>query len=386
MHDINDKLPSISIASVGDISFRGSYESAPNSNVFKHFKPVFEQADFVLANLESPLVSDTTNAVPGKCTLSGITQWAEILKSSGISLVTLANNHMMDYGVSGLSSTIQALNDEGILHVGAGMDAKSAYAPVVKEFSGIKMAFLGRCSVEVSTPCYANTNQPGVALLDEDELIQSIRLLKENVDHVVVMLHWGIEDYLYPTPQQRQIAKNLASAGATIILGHHPHVLQGEEHINGSLISYSSGNFLFDDFEWSIQTNHGEHNIKYRLKNRNREGMLLEINTSDDGQLRTKRTFSRINNNCIIDVDNTLLRQKQYKSLCSLLHYPLYNFLWKIYSIKQEWNLRLRKELSPSRILRNIHKIRPRHFHDLYLKFRRSARLSAGKSTNPYED
>jgi hypothetical protein len=386
MQDINDKLQNLSMASVGDISFRGRYESNPNIEVFKYFKSLFEQSDFVVANLESPLISDPTNAVPGKCTLSGSTQWAKILKSSGISLVTLANNHMMDFGVSGLSSTIQALNHEGILYVGAGMDSKSAYAPVFKEISGVKIAFLGRCSVEVSTPCYADIDKPGVAFLDKDELAQSIKLLKEKVDHVVVMLHWGIEEYLYPTPLQRQIARYLASAGATIILGHHPHVLQGEERINGALISYSSGNFLFDDFIWSIQTQQGEHNINYKLNDKNREGMLLEINILDDGQMVTKPTFSKISDDCIIEVDDTRLRQKQYRNLCSFLQSPLYNLLWKLYSIKQEWNLRLSRELSPSRILRNIHKIRPKHFYELYVKFRRSARLSTGKSTNPYED
>lgn len=380
----NSKM--ISIASVGDISFRGRHESLPNQEVFKHFEPLFKNSDFVVANLESPLISDNTDEVLGKCTLSGLPQWAEVLKASGISLVSLANNHLMDFGVSGLTSTIQTLNDNRILHVGAGVDAKSANAPLFKEINGVKVAFLGRCSVDVSTPCYATDKQAGVAFLDMDELIQTIRFCRETADQVVVMLHWGIEDYRYPTPLQRKIAHELVSAGVTIIIGHHPHVVQGEERIFESVISYSSGNFLFDDFVWSIPTQQGEHRMNYTLGSRNREGLLLHFHISDTGQISTNHTFSKISAQCIIDVDDTTLRQKDYKRLCSNLHIPFYNQLWKVYSVKREWDLRLSKELSPSRILFNLHKLRPRHFYDLFVKFRRSARLSAGKSTNPYED
>ena len=225
------KSAGLSICALGDISFRGRYEDQATRFLFENISDRLEKADITIANLESPLVTKNASSIPGKCTLRSSTEWAAILKKSGIGLVTLANNHMMDYGDQGLFSTIAALDNVGILHVGAGKDSQTAWLPVFIEKGGKKVAFLGRSCVEVSSLCYAGEMQAGVASLDERELINSIAQCQHQADVIVVMLHWGMEHYHYPTPKQRLLAQRIVSAGADVVLGHHPHVLQGEEYI-----------------------------------------------------------------------------------------------------------------------------------------------------------
>ena len=381
-----NKFNKYSLLTIGDISFRGRWENHPEILPFQQACNQFKQSCFVIANLESPLVPDSLAPVPGKCTLRGDIGWAKILRNCGIALVSLANNHLMDYGEQGLNTTLESLESEGILYVGAGPDAKSACAPVFKELSGYQCAFLARSAVEVSSPCYAGPGQPGVALLDKYELITAIKTCKETADFVIVMLHWGIEHYHYPTPQQRKLAKTLASAGADIILGHHPHVLQGEEQIGNALVSYSSGNFLFDEFPWTYLTSDGqERKTQSILTPENRQGMMLEISIAENNRMKTKQIFTRISSDAIVEINDSPARQGDYQTMCNRLHVPFYDTLWKIYSLKREWDLRLKDLYSPHMILKKIHKLRPRHFKELVIKIKRSSRISSGKSTNPYE-
>jgi hypothetical protein len=301
-------------------------------------------------------------------------------------LVSLANNHLMDFGEPGLASTLQALETAGISCVGAGRDAEAACAPVFKKVSGKKFAFLARSSVEVSSRCYAGPDQAGVALLDEAELSDSVAGCREKADFVVVLLHWGMEHYHYPSPRQRLIAEKLAAAGVDIVLGHHPHVLQGEQKIGTALVSYSSGNFLFDEFPWSYVAADGqERSTRLALSEANRKGMMLEISISGTGELSTRQIFSRISEDAHVCLDGSPGRHKEYRKFCDRLHLPFYDQLWKIYSLKREWDLRLKHQYSPRIFLKKIHKLRPRHFGELTEKLKRASRISSGKTTNPYE-
>lgn len=374
------------LLALGDIAFRGRHEDKATDLIFEEVLPCFKQADFVVANLESPLVTGAANPVPGKCTLRGSTEWAAILKKSGIGLVTLANNHMMDYGEEGLFSTMAALDDAGILHVGAGNDRLAACHPVFTEIAGRKIAFLGRSSVEVSSRSYADIGLPGIAFLNEDELVYSIRQCRNNADIIIVMMHWGIEEYHCPSPSQRLLAKKIMTAGADILIGHHPHVLQGEEGIDGALISYSSGNFLFDEFPWSINLEDGTaKEFDSTLSERNRQGMMLEVRFADNNEISTKQIFTRISEDATVELDREPSRKQEYKRFCSRLHMPLYDVFWKMYSMKREWDLRLKNQLAPGQVLRKFYKIRPMHFKEMYTKFRRSTRIASGKTTNPYD-
>jgi hypothetical protein len=376
----------ISFLSVGDVSFRGRFEDAPSSTVFTSVADFFQSFKLVVANLESPLVADNFIPVQGKCTLRGNVGWARVMKETGFDLVSIANNHIMDFGEQGLFSTIEALNDAGIRYVGAGENAQKARDPAFIEIGAKKVGFLGRSSVEVSSPCYAGRNTPGVAFLDTEELLSSIAMCRKSADLVVVMLHWGLEHYLYPSPYQRNLAKKIVSAGAHVILGHHPHVLQGEEKIGKALISYSSGNFLFDEFFWTIESEDGIINeFQTKLSQPNREGLILQVNQKDDLSISSKKVFTLINENGTIALDRSPKRSKDYIKIGKKLNIPLYQYFWKAYSAKREWDLRLKSIFSPVRFIKKFYKIRPRHFKELFTSLRRSARVSSEKSTNPYD-
>ncbi len=381
------KYAELTICAVGDISFRGRHEDNVVDIPIHDLVADFKRADFSVANLESPLVKAGSVPLPGKCTLRGNSNWATVLKESGISLVTLANNHMMDYGEEGLFNTIAALERSEIAYVGAGKNLQDAQQPVFKEIAGRKAAFIGRSSVEVSSLCYAGVDQPGVAFLDEEELLDTVCQCCEMADLVVVMIHWGMEHYHYPSPKQRLLAGNIVSAGADILLGHHPHVLQGVEFIDGALVAYSSGNFLFDEFTWVMPVDDGSARASLlTLTEANRQGMMLEICVAVEGEIRTRQVFTKISADAVIEKEDSIVRQKEYKRLCSRLYWPKYDLFWKLYSMKREWDLRLSTQLSFSHVLCNLYKIRPHHFKELAVKMRRSARVSSGKSTNPYED
>ena len=150
----------LNIAAVGDISFAGANADKPTIEIFKSVQPLFAQSDIVLANLEGPLY-DKNRAVSGKCTIRGNTGWADILKKVGIDIVSLANNHIMDHGKSGLLSTISALDKVGIVNVGAGVDISEASKPQFKEKNGYRVAVLARTSVIVESPSYADSQNTG---------------------------------------------------------------------------------------------------------------------------------------------------------------------------------------------------------------------------------
>lgn len=376
----------INICSVGDISFRGRYENAPDEEVFVNAASLFSNSDFVIGNLESPLTPQSAIGVSGKCNLRGDVEWAKVLKRIGIDLVTLANNHIMDYKIDGFTCTINSLTKAGIQIVGAGMDLVSACKPVICTINNHRLAVFGRSLVEVSSPCYATSSRPGVAFLDLDELKKSIADIRNDVDSIIILLHWGMEQYSYPTPKQRSIAREIISMGANMIFGHHPHVIQGHEYINGGFVSYSSGNFFFDDFTWSINDQEGnEIKLESIMTEKNREGLVLQVNIDSNGKAEYLSNFTRINESFNVTIDSEDSRKQKYYKLSKRLGMRFYSSFWIIYSIKREWDLRLRNYISPTDIIKNIHKIRFRHFKVLFTAIRRSSKITSGKSTNPYE-
>jgi len=278
---MNKKDSSANISAVGDISFSGFHHKFPSGDVFQQVRNYLQSPYLVVGNLECPLV-DQGVPVPGKCTLKGNPGWADILKEHNIRLVSLANNHMMDFGEQGLVSTISSLDACGIKYAGAGSNRTEACSPVYLKIKGLTIAFLARSSVIVSSPCYAGADTAGIAFFDLNETISSINKCKESSDIVIVSLHWGLEEYTYPTPFQVEQAKHLVCSGADVVLGHHPHILQGIQRISGGMVAYSLGNFLFDDFQWHRQGGGKDGNIHMTLTEENKKGMILNLSFQKD--------------------------------------------------------------------------------------------------------
>ena len=377
----------LTIAAVGDISFAGANVDKPTVDVFKSVQSIFAEADIIIANLEGPLY-DGYRAVPGKCTIRANSGWADVLKTVGIDIVTLANNHIMDHGNDGLFSTLSVLDRKGIAHVGAGANLEKACKPFFVQINEYRLAFLARTSVIVNSPSYADGDNPGVAFLDMEELVNNVKACRNQADVVVVLMHWGIEEYSYPTPDQRKQAKRLIKAGVDLVIGHHPHVVQGYERFGSGIAAYSLGNFVFDEFEWMVKSNDGTtRKIGVHLTPENRKGIILTV-TMADNQTKVVPVFTQIENNGRVSEDTAFQRAKDFEQLCSRLRKKFdayYAWWWKLYSLKIEWKLRFGHRLAFKNIIAKSWKFRPRHIRELIRMIRNSLRISFGRSTNPYE-
>ncbi|CAK7209915.1 hypothetical protein SBRCBS47491_000605 [Sporothrix bragantina] len=278
----------ISVVVGGDVVINGPLHRPVDIN------PVYQQlrtADTNFVNLEMPFAVPSsekndkndkkdTYAAEKLIALHAKPEHAPVLCDIGLDVVTVANNHGMDYGVGGLRTTLRALNSVGIAHVGGGETRDAAFAPVVRN----KMAFLGvtttlpngsgasptrpgLAGVRVFTKYVVDTvsldESPGMApfvetetyAADEAVLLRAIREARAlpNVAVVVVGIHWGVPYGWVPATQdeiaayQRPLARAMINAGASVIVGHHPHVVQGVEFYRGAPIFYSLGNFVFSN-------------------------------------------------------------------------------------------------------------------------------------------
>lgn len=172
-----------------------------------------------------------------------------ILREMGVDIVGLANNHAYDYGEQSLIDTMDVLSQADIQYVGAGHNIEEAMAPVYFEIQGKTIAYVAASRAEKyrMTP-QATADTPGILLCYDTELfLQTIKEAKENADYVIAFVHWGTE-YSYELEEvQLSTGKEYLDAGADIVIGAHPHCLQGIEYYNGKPIIYSLGNFWFND-------------------------------------------------------------------------------------------------------------------------------------------
>lgn len=190
---------------------------------------------------------------------------------AGFDVLSIANNHIWDYGADAVRDTLTILKDAGIGVIGGGMNYQEAHAPLIKETSGVKIAFLGYTDL-IPSSLDSKTARPVIAFLDIDRAISDVKEARKLADLVVVSLHWGNEYEITPNHNQERIAKSLIDAGAQLIIGHHPHVVQPIEEYGGGYIAYSLGNFVFDQ-NFSPETKKGLA-LKVILKNKKISQMM----------------------------------------------------------------------------------------------------------------
>ncbi len=219
----------VTLALLGDINLGRGVR--PSADTFGFLTPHLRAADLALANLESPLSSDPPARKTGDgYNLCAPAAPAEILAEWGLDLLSIANNHRFDCGSEGPSETSALLEEAGLTAIGLADEA------VVRQVDGLTLAFLA--FDDLSFP------------LDAGAAAQSIRAAREDGALVIVSVHWGAEYQAAPTNRQQALARQFAAAGATLIWGHHPHVLQPavwlETEQGKTLVFYSLGNALFD--------------------------------------------------------------------------------------------------------------------------------------------
>ncbi|OAB43634.1 CapA family protein [Paenibacillus antarcticus] len=234
----------------GDMIFSGKVEGKLKQEgydyPFKYVGDLFQKDDLTIANLETPVTTAGVGATNKQYVFKSSPKALDALKKGGMDAVGLANNHILDQGVPGLLDTLKHLEESKLQYAGAGKNAEEAYAPEYFTRQGVKIALVAVSRVVPDTEWFATKGKPGVAsAYDPTAALQSIAKARKNADIVIVMAHWGIERALTPNVNQTQLAHQFVDAGADLVIGSHPHVLQGLEQYKGKWIAYSTGNFIF---------------------------------------------------------------------------------------------------------------------------------------------
>lgn len=219
---------------------------------FARVLPALDTSDLAIVNLETALTERGTIQAKSY-TFRSPPEFSEVLKDAGIDVVSLANNHTLDFGTVGLLDTLENLDAAGVGRVGAGHTITEALTPFVVDRGGVRIAILGASQIIPAATWVAQSTRPGISsagkhVLDvnTERVLVAVRESHKRADVVVVVMHWGIEGDPCPSAVQRRLAKELHAAGASIVLGAHPHVLQPIEFSGTNLTAFSLGNFIWD--------------------------------------------------------------------------------------------------------------------------------------------
>jgi Bacterial capsule synthesis protein PGA_cap len=215
---------------------------APES-AFGDVLPLLEEKDLSIVNLECPLTAYGTPSPKSGPNIRADPSCARGIKRGGFDVASLANNHMFDFGGRGLDDTLSACQSAGIHTVGAGADLSAASEPLVVTVEGEETVILAYAEREFGV---ATNTSPGISPVDPIGNYRQIRDLRRRYANILVMVHGGHEYYPLPSPRMVEYYRFLAEAGASIVIGHHPHVVGAYEVHEGVPILYSLGNFLFD--------------------------------------------------------------------------------------------------------------------------------------------
>ena len=244
---------------VGDTMFNAEFLLPPHDNeepdyYLSEFKDLFKEADVVCANLECTLFREGSPLWPnaGFQLYSPPDKMLPLLKYMNVSVLSMSNNHVYDYGIASLLKTKDLLGEHYIASFGGGKDELESRQPLLIEKKGLRLGFLGYSMHQTDRApllIFAGTRSqqtPKNAASSAVEIMTSdIQSLRSTANIVIVSLHWGYEYFKYPSPAQIELAHTLIDAGADIIVGHHPHCVQGIEKYKAGTIFYSLGNFFF---------------------------------------------------------------------------------------------------------------------------------------------
>ena len=276
------------ISFTGDIAFSKYFKNAWQDPSFIDDSIVkfLRDSDHVIANVECPLTAGDVS-VDNSLTHASDPGAVAVLKHIGADYWTIANNHVLDCGVSGMQDTMQLAKENGCITFGAGMNKEEAARPVILgEAGGIGIFGV---TYKVQPYMEAGADIPGCIMYpDEDAIAQTIRQIKKNNRWCILIAHAGEEFSSIPLPCMRKQYRKYLELGADIVIGHHPHVVQNYETVGDKIIFYSLGNFIFD-------TNY------QRIQNHTEYGMLVKLHLNADG-------FTWENLPLFIDRENQTIR------------------------------------------------------------------------------
>lgn len=334
-----DKRALVTVTMVGDMMFARNMNIVTNhygyDYLFQYARPYFQSSDLVTGNFENPIVLKQGYPLADKFIhLKTGPEAAKVLARMGFDVVNLANNHMKDFGKPGLMDTRKVFRQTGVDTVGAGRDLKSAKQIRYYTVNGVKVAVLGMSEV-LPKGFRAHKDRSGILPADPNIFMPLVAKAKRNADLVLVHIHWGIEYDSHFHPRQRDLAHALADAGADIIIGHHPHVLEPIEVYNNSVIFYSLGNFVFDQ-GWS----------------RTKETALVQYKLYPDGKARIEVVPMMIRQGQPRPVFGWTNIYRREKIFSEITNEPMYTDQWN-QVWKREGDLLVR-EVDHSRVLKGM--------------------------------
>lgn len=309
----------------------------PGDFLFDDIRSVLKDHDLIFLNLENPV---STKGTPHKIQDPHVTfcchpDSLQVLKNLGAMVVSLGNNHMLDYGDAALYETIEHLDALGIKYVGAGRNYEEANRPLLVECNGKKIAFLSCVFIYSASTKRAKKSKPGVSDYRIKKILPVIKDLSLSGYQVNVSIHWGIEYSFFPIPYQMSQARLLVDNGASLILGHGPHYPQGIENYNDGQIVYSLGNFIFDEphkfanrsfiYSTGITENNKlqnmqiypvylNHHVPTLVNNKQKESLKkLIYNLSKAYPKKNKLFWKKINNDYFSDIIGRVFRMKSLK-------------------------------------------------------------------------
>ena len=216
------------------------------SEVFSEdFRKIVQSADFSFVNFESPIVENGYKPIP-KCgpNLRCTKEAAEAVRYAGFTGVTMANNHILDFGTEGLHKSVECCKEQGLDVVGVGNSLKDAEKLLYLEKEGNRLAVINCCEHEFTI---ATETEAGANPLNPVRQFYAIQEAKKNADYVLVIVHGGHEHYQLPSPRMQETYRFFIDSGADAVVNHHQHCYSGYEYYNGKPIFYGLGNFCFDE-------------------------------------------------------------------------------------------------------------------------------------------
>jgi poly-gamma-glutamate capsule biosynthesis protein CapA/YwtB (metallophosphatase superfamily) len=253
--------PIYRLAAAGDVMLARAvgehFRRAPQDYSGGELADTLRAYDLVFANLENPVgVRGSPSPIQDRnVTFRCHPETLRVLRNLGVSVVSLGNNHMLDYGGEALAETLEHLDAAGVRHVGAGRNYREANEPLILEVNKKRVAILSYVFIYSASTAMATRNRPGVSDHRIQHILPRIRELARQGHQVLVSVHWGLEYSFFPIPYQMAQARRMIDHGASIIIGHGPHYPQGIERYREGRIIYSLGNFIFDEpFKYANRT------------------------------------------------------------------------------------------------------------------------------------
>ncbi len=238
----------VELVAVGDVLLCRTVEERMNQYgvefPFAVTGELLRSADIVLGNLECPL-STRGEPIDKRFLFRAHPRNLVALSWAGVDIVSLANNHLLDFGGEAMNDTLEGLRDSEILYVGAGLSEEEAHRPVIMEVRGVKIAFLAYAAIRWKGSLEVPT-ETRVAFAEIDRVREDVRKAKEQADLVVVIMHLGTEYQSQSDAEQLAVSQAAVEAGATLVIGHHPHLVQKTTSYLEGFIAYSLGDFVFD--------------------------------------------------------------------------------------------------------------------------------------------